>query len=100
MDNPSEVVVVPWYREDNYAQVLAVMEDAASLPDRYEWWHRGAAEQVATLRRKGRRSAAVAIDPGLFLSWCSEHDLLPNAEARVEYAIELEAGRLHAAPED
>jgi hypothetical protein len=89
MESQTDVVVVPWYREDHYPEVLSVMEDATSLPDRYEWWHQGASEQVASLRRRGARSTAVAIDPRLFLSWCSEHDLLPNAEARVEYAREL-----------
>jgi hypothetical protein len=93
METPSEVVVVPWYREENYAEVLSVMEDAASLPDRYEWWHRGASEQVATLRRKGATSATVPIEPVMFLAWCSEHDLLPNAEARVEYAHEVAVSR-------
>lgn len=94
METPSEVIVVPWYRKDNYAEILSVMEDAASLPDRYEWWHRGASEQVAILRRKGAASAKVSIEPAMFLAWCSEHELLPNAEARVEYAREMAAVRM------
>ncbi|MEO7805443.1 MAG: hypothetical protein ABIT36_02200 [Steroidobacteraceae bacterium] len=92
MDPTNEVVIVPWYREDNYAEVLAVMDDAASLPDCYEWWHRGAAETVARLNTRGARLATVSIDAAMFLVWCSENDLLPNAEARMEYAAELASG--------
>lgn len=93
MERPNDLVVVPWYHEETYAEVLSIMNDADKLPERYEWWHRGAEEQVATLRRRGAPAASVDIDPHLFLNWCAEHDLLPNAEARLEYARELVGSR-------
>jgi hypothetical protein len=88
--NPADrEVILHWYKEEDYLDVLAVMDDAATMPRRYEWWRRDISVRIETLRSVGLVPTPVHIDPDRFLHWCLQLNLRPDAQARDKYARHL-----------
>jgi hypothetical protein len=91
-------VGIPWYRREDYAGVLAMMEDADVLPDTWEDWFKIAKNIRDQKRREGFIVEQVTIDPSNFKSWCTARGLHVNAEARMAFANEhvyLKFGATH-----
>jgi hypothetical protein len=94
------LVGVPWYTADSYRAILEVMDDAGLFPDSYAAWHRGAEECVRSLRLAGRIPVPVRIEPQEFLRWCAEENVRSDAEARMDYARAMIAGRQEVVTRD
>ena len=77
---------IPWYRREDYGEVLVVMEDAAHFPRSFETWLRRAKQTLKNLRRAGAVAYEVYIDPKTFPGWCQQRGLNVDARARAEFA--------------
>lgn len=94
MSLPVRAAGIPWYRREDYARILAVMEDAHLLPDTWEDWFKQAKQVRDNLRRQGVIVEQVTLDPDGFAAWCRGRGLHINAQARMVFANE-EAHRRH-----
>jgi hypothetical protein len=82
-------IVVPWFHQDDYREILSVMEDAPFLPGKYDWWLMGVREQLNAVQHRGVSVSVVPIEPLPFLQWCTRRERAPNAQARVDYVREM-----------
>jgi hypothetical protein len=77
---------LPWFSEDDYAQMRRIMADDSSLPEDYGLWLRGAETAERDLREQGHHPIRIAIVPDDFAEWCRRRGLRPDAAARREFA--------------
>jgi hypothetical protein len=77
---------LPWFSEDDFARARSLLADAASLPETYDAWLRGAETAERDLREQGHHPIRVAIVPDDFAEWCRKRGLATNATARREFA--------------
>jgi hypothetical protein len=83
------VVGVPWYRKADYVRLRALFADSARLHGTYAGWLAAARTTEAHLVGQGHRVIRVEIEPEAFVAWCSAHDVVPDAKARMRYANEF-----------
>lgn len=76
-----------WYRLEDYADALAVMEDRNKLPSTYSLWRMRAEQAEKEQHRLGRSTTRVYIKPAEFVTWCRERGLNIDAKARNEFAV-------------
>ncbi len=85
----AEVVAgLAWYRREDYPKLLAIFDDADSLPETYEEWLEKAMEIERELIIQGHRVVRATIDPAIFPSWCAAKHLKLDASARTRFATE------------
>jgi len=77
---------IPWYRREQYARVLEVMEDANLLSPTYDEWLERAEQAFKRVERQGVIAHKVEIDPETFPIWCRARGLNVNADARIQFA--------------
>lgn len=78
-----------WYREEHYAQLLSIFDDAELLPALYSDWLVRAEEKKAEVEAAGDQVIKVFIDPETFPQWCTEKNLKMDANSRSQLAIEV-----------
>lgn len=78
-----------WYRQEHYAELLALFSDAALLPPTYAAWLSRAEEKKAEVEAAGDQVIKVYIEPEYFGQWCREKSLPTDAESRTRLAIEV-----------
>ena len=88
MPTPIRAAGIAWYRREDDARILAVMQDAQKRPDTWEEWFKIAKHTRDNIRRQGVVVEQVAIDPETFPGWCKARGLHVNAEARTAFANE------------
>src|SRR5262245_32188583 len=81
-----QVLGVPWYKEDEYEMIKAVMSDWDKLPATFTDWFRAAKKVKETAERQGVVAVEAYINPVAFVAWCRARHLNVDAGARVEYA--------------
>lgn len=81
------IVGLVWYRVEDYADVLAIMEDRDKLPATYSLWRMKAEQAEKEQQRLGRITVRAYIDPAEFVAWCKALGLNINAEARNRYSV-------------
>lgn len=79
---------IPWYARDQYARVLAIMDDAFRLPATFDAWLSAAEQTAAEYERQGLTVYRILLEPESFLGWCKSRDFLPDAHARSIFASE------------
>lgn len=84
---------VPWYRPEDWNRLVALFEDADTLPHHYDDWLISAEMVVHLLSEQGVLAEKVNIDPIEFPKWCASRGLRPNARARMRFAGEVAARR-------
>ena len=82
-------VGVPWYAREDYAAILALMEDAHTLAPTYDQWLMAAESNEAEARRVGVRVVRVALEPDTFARWCAERGSPRTRASRVEFVNEF-----------
>lgn len=95
---PIRAVGIPWYELEDYARVLAVMEDAHLLPKVYSLWRMKAEQTERQLRRQGNLVVRAHLRADEFAAWCAARGLNVNAHARMQFANEVayqQHGRTH-----
>jgi hypothetical protein len=85
---PSDAIGIPWYRRDDYAAILDIMEDRELLPRTFDAWQKGAEEAVRDLVPPGVPWYRAHIDPKNFRAWCMLRGLKFDARARGEFAAD------------
>jgi hypothetical protein len=93
MTAPPQVVGLPWYHRDDYPALLLVFSDPDKLPKTFDAWLEHAEGLERQLRTAGFVVARAWIRPAPFAAWCREKDILPDQQARLEFANE--AARPH-----
>jgi hypothetical protein len=83
------VVGVPWYRKGDYLRLRALFADGERLHETYAEWLATARTTETHLVGQGHRVIRVEIEPEQFVAWCSDHDVVPDAKARIRYANEF-----------
>lgn len=83
------VVGVPWYRKGDYVRVRAQFADGACLHETYAEWLAAARTTEAHLIGQGHRVIRAEIEADKFVAWCSAHDVVPDAKARIRCANEF-----------
>ena len=78
-----------WYKEEDYAKLLSLFDDAELLPPVYQDWLVRAEEKKSEVEAAGDQVIKVFIDPETFPQWCEERKMLLDAEARSQMAIEV-----------
>ena len=85
----NRIVGVPWYRREDYPEILATMEDAHTLAPTYEGWLMAAENNEAEARRAGVRVLRVPLDPETFTRWCADRGSPRTRASRVEFVNEF-----------
>lgn len=78
-----------WYKEEHYAQLLSMFDDAELLPLTFQDWLVRAEEKKAEVEAAGDQVIKVFIDPETFPEWCEKKNLPKDANARSQLAIEV-----------
>lgn len=81
-----QVIGVPWYKREQYDEILRVMEDASLLPRTYDAWLQAAEKVFESQERIGIVAVKAYVDPATFPDWCRARGLTVNAAARIQYA--------------
>jgi hypothetical protein len=85
--------IVPWYREEHYAQVCKIMTDRARFPKSYNEWLDRARHKVEALKIQGHSVERVYLDPIAFRNWCERKRRKCNSISRQEFAAAILAGK-------
>ena len=80
-----EIVAIPWYKEDEFAEIRIIMEDGDKLHARYSDWLTAAEQLKKPYQDRGIVAIEAYIDPGAFVAWCNGRCLNPDAKARMLY---------------
>ena len=82
-----------WYKEEHYAELRAIFDDAELLPPTYQHWLARAEEKKAEVEAGGDQVIKVFIDPETFPEWCEKRKLPKDANSRSQLAIEVAQAR-------
>lgn len=86
MSSSPGITGIAWFSAHEYAAARRIMADAAaSLPERYETWLRGAETAERDLREQGHHPIRIVIVPDDFAEWCSKRRLPLDAVARRQF---------------
>ncbi len=78
-----------WYKEEHYAQLLTLFDDAEQLPPTYQHWFERAEAKRLEVEARGDQVIKVFIDPETFPEWCEKRNLPKDANSRTQLAIEV-----------
>ncbi len=79
---------MPWYAREDYAAILALMEDPHVLAPAYDQWLAAAQNNEREAERAGVRVVRVRIEPEPFARWCADQGLAPDSRARMCFVNE------------
>ena len=82
---------MPWYAREDYAAILALMEDPHVLAPAYDQWLAAAQNNEREAERAGVRVVRVRIEPEPFARWCADQGLALNGRSRMRYVNETVA---------
>jgi hypothetical protein len=85
---------IPWYAEEDFPAIQAVMTDEDIDFPSWSDWLRAAEELEAVLHQQGRQVVRIFIEPQAFADFCHERGVLPDAGARSLY-VRLTAKEQH-----
>jgi hypothetical protein len=83
--------VVPWYREEDYAEIRKIMSDGARFPETFQEWLDRSNRAFESLQTQGHTVERVYIDPDAFADWCERRGLELDTRARQEFAATIGA---------
>lgn len=79
---------LPWYEREDYARILALVEDPHVLAPAYDQWLAAARNNEQEAERAGVTVVRVPIKPELFAHWCKEQGISPDSRARMRFVNE------------
>lgn len=89
MTSQLQTVGMVWYRRGDYPRVLAVMDDAADLPDTFDQWLAAAENTERQLIGSGVFVLRALLRPDTFKSWCEREGRACDARSRSHWASEF-----------
>ena len=87
-DAPARIAGMPWYRREDYPQILALVEDPHTLAPVYDQWLAAAQNNEREAQRAGVTVLRVPIEPQAFARYCAEQGLAPDSKARMRFVNE------------
>ncbi len=81
-------VGVYWIDEADYAAVVTVLEDGATLPPTWAEWQKMALEMETGLKAYGHPVMRVRITPAAFTAWCAAHNVNTGRQGRKAFITE------------
>jgi hypothetical protein len=78
-------VGVYWIEEQDYAALLKIFSDGATLPPTWREWLKMAEEMEHGLKAYGHPVMRVRIDPKTFSNWCLANGINPGREGRKRF---------------
>jgi hypothetical protein len=85
---PSMVLAIAWYREQDWPRLKRQFPDADELHDSYAEWLASAQAAMRTIRRSGTRAEPFIVDLDDLFGWCAIRGRDPDANSRSEYVAE------------
>jgi hypothetical protein len=89
MQNPQEkeqfVIGIGWYRPEQWQLLREVSVDVDDLEETYAEWETGAAEAFKNANNPGVLVVKVDVDVEELMTWCQQHGVAVNADARAEF---------------
>ncbi len=79
---------IPWYRREDYAEILRVMADGELLPKTWDKWFYRAEKVRQQIVDSGGIAERCNIDPQQFPLWCRTRGLNVDARARELFVSE------------
>lgn len=86
MNDSMSVIALPWYREETYGRVRAVMIDGDLLPQDFDHWLQDAQRVLRKAEAEGGPALRAYLDPDDFVRWCQENDFDADSLGRLAYA--------------
>ena len=83
-----DIVVLVWYRADQYAAVRALAADADRMEKTFQEWKILADEAFATAVRSGIPVKRVDFDNAAFMRWTSARNVQSTQQTRIQWAVE------------
>lgn len=74
--------LIPWYREEDYAEIRKIMRDGRRFPETFQKWLERSNRKFESLQAEGHAVARVYIDPDAFTDWCERRGLKLDTRAR------------------
>ena len=85
MSSSLGIAGIAWFSPADYAEARRIMVDAATLPETYQGWLRGAETAERDLREQGHHPIRVVIVPADFAEWCSKRRMPLDLAARRQF---------------
>jgi hypothetical protein len=79
-------IAIPFFTEVQWLAARSVMEDGKTFHDSYAEFVQRVQHVEANLRRQGKATIRVNIEPATFANWCRANGRKVNAESRAAYA--------------
>jgi hypothetical protein len=80
------LLAVAWYRPEEYALLLALASDTASMAHNYDEWLAGVIKLMADLREQGIQVCKVDVSVRELAAWCEQQGRPIDGAARSEFA--------------
>jgi len=80
---------VPWWREQDYERVRAMMNADDHFPERFEEWVEIAERQSAEFIAEGVAVERVVVNLDEFIAFCRLAGVEPDRKAAVAYAVHV-----------
>lgn len=80
------MVILPWYEEADFAELLALCDHPVHPKNSYQVWYRNAMQSIDDLLRAGNAIEIVTIRPAAYGAWLGGREDRPQLRHRyVEY---------------
>lgn len=83
------LVVVVWYRPDQYAAVRTFAADSARMEKTFQEWKLLADKSVEELVRQGNTVRKVDFDHAAFIRWAAAHKVKSTQQSRIAFCTEI-----------
>lgn len=94
-DLNTPIIVIAWYRPDEYDAVRASALDAFSLEKTFKEWQVTADKAVNLLISEGKIVRKVDFDNTAFVRWASAHKVQSTQQTRIAFCVEIASGDKH-----
>jgi hypothetical protein len=88
-----DVIVLAWYRREDYEKVQAMALDRATMEKTYDDWREIAEGVLAEIRAKGKKAEKVMVSPDDLTAFVEARGIKCDTEARALYAWHVAEAR-------
>ena len=89
MKEQAVTIAFPWFRPEQWDQLLRSAVDRNDLPASYREWLVSAERKILQLALTGVQPQRVEIDVGDLVAWCQRHGLSNTDATRSQYVVEI-----------
>lgn len=86
MNGDLQGIAIPFFTAQQWREAKNIMEDGHTFEASYAEFVQRVINAEATLRRQGKATIRIHIEPQVFAQWCKASGRKINAESRAHYA--------------